>query len=147
MFDRGVLKTIDRQLVPNNAEEAGSLIVLLTRKRNGVFKGRLVYNGRKQRYKLTSHYASPTLRIDGLMCSLAIGTFSGLHVRSADVSTAFLYVELTMGVKTVCRDTRRSSGLSANTWRGFTSKEKLIWPETGATHLVAPFSVGNSQKH
>ena len=41
MFTRGVLKTIDRRLVPMNAE-VGNLIVLLTRKGNDVFKSRLV---------------------------------------------------------------------------------------------------------
>ena len=57
------------------------------------------YNGRKQRYKLTSHYASPTLRMETLMCSLAIGSIRGYSFRSADVSTAFLYAELPTGVK------------------------------------------------
>ena len=72
MTDRGVFEVVDRKHIPRGSE-VGQLIVLLTRKRDGRYKSRLVYNGRRQRFKITEHYSSPTLRSETLCAALAVG--------------------------------------------------------------------------
>ena len=88
MSASGVLRTSDRNEVPAQSE-IGQLIVLLTRKRDGRYKSRLAYNGRRQKYKITEHYASPILRPETLSCALAISTVRGYDFLGANVSTAF----------------------------------------------------------
>ena len=93
MTERGVLDTVPW---PEGLEtdKIGTLSLLLTKKRDGRFKARLVFNGRKQKYKITSYYGSPTLSRDALWFSLSLASHLGYSFRSMDITSAFLYASL-----------------------------------------------------
>lgn len=98
MHERKVLETIHRSTMPDGAE-LGSLILLLTRKRDGRYKARLVYNGKAQKYKIGEYHSSPTLRHEALCCALAIAAQRGYSFLSMDITSAFLYASLPANVQ------------------------------------------------
>ena len=98
MKDREVFETVKRSDVPANAE-IGRLIVLLTRKRNGKYKSRLVFNGRRQKYKTSQYFASPTLKQETLRMALSVASKRGYDFKTADITTAFLYSHLPEGTQ------------------------------------------------
>eukprot|EP00924_Labyrinthula_sp_SR-Ha-C_P008366 snap_masked-scaffold_11-processed-gene-10.43-mRNA-1 protein AED:1.00 eAED:1.00 QI:0/0/0/0/1/1/2/0/1256 len=60
---RGVMKLVPRSTLPQDVF-IGKCTMLVKKKRNGKHKARCVYNGRKQRYKITTHRSSPTLNAE-----------------------------------------------------------------------------------
>ena len=93
MHQRGVLETIPR---PQHLQKdkIGKLLLILSQKRDGRYKARLVYNGRRQKYKLTSYFGSPTLSRDALWTTLSVAAQNGFNFRSLDMTSAFLYADL-----------------------------------------------------
>ena len=97
MKTRKVFTTVERSRVKPN-EEIGKLIVLVTRKRSGRFKSRLVFNGRRQKFKITEYYSSPTLKQETLFVALSLAARRNYLFKTADVTTAFLYSDLPQGI-------------------------------------------------
>ena len=93
MKDRKVFTVMKRSNVPNHAG-IGQLMLLLTKRRSGRYKSRPVFNGRHQRFKLSDHYSSPTLRHETLCATLVIAARRRYDFKSADISTGFLYSDL-----------------------------------------------------
>ena len=98
MEERKVLKVVDRSET-KDAQEVGKLLWVLTKKRDGRYKARLVYNGRSQRFKITNTYSSPTLSQQALVAALTIASQKSWDFKSMDVTSAFLYADLPSGVK------------------------------------------------
>ena len=93
MEERSVFELFDRIDIPEGAE-IGRLALILSRKRDGSFKARLIFNGAKQRFKITDSYSAPTLSPTSLRLALAVSAERGYSFRTADVQTAFLYATL-----------------------------------------------------
>lgn len=93
MPDRGVLHTV-RRPINLQQNQLGKLLLLLSRKRSGRFKARLVFNGRQQKFKLTSYYGSPTLSRYALCTCLALAATRNYNFRSLDITSAFLCADL-----------------------------------------------------
>ena len=93
MKTRKVLITVARNTIPNGSE-VGKLVLLLTRKRDGRYKARLVYNGRAQRIKLTTYHGSPTLDSESLCTALTLAAKRNYKFCSLDITSAFLYADL-----------------------------------------------------
>ena len=102
-----VLRTVPRTSVPQDAE-IGTIMVMLTKKRDGRYKSRVVFNGRRQKCKLSAHYSFPTLRHEALHIALTLS----YDFASGDISTAFFNADLPVGVKLYAQihpDTRSMS--------------------------------------
>ena len=93
MDERSVFDLCDRENIPPDAE-LGRLAFILSRKRSGAYKARLIYNGSKQRYRITDTYSTPTLSAVSLRIALAVAAERNFSFRTADVKTAFLYAQL-----------------------------------------------------
>ena len=93
MTERNVLKVVDRTET-KGVREIGKLLWVLTKKRDGRYKARLVYNGRDQKFKITSSYSSPTLSQQALVAALTVASYKGWDFKSMDVTSAFLYADL-----------------------------------------------------
>ena len=69
-------------------------LMLLTRKRSGKVKGRLVYNGKPTRDWISKEdKSSPTVANDALMITCAIDTFEKWDIMSLDVPNAFIQTD------------------------------------------------------
>ena len=96
--DFHTFKKVRKTEVPSQAE-IGKLVILVTKKRSGRYKARCVFNGSKQKFRITSNPSSPTVSPETLMITLAVAACLGFHWRSKDVENAFLYASLPEGVK------------------------------------------------
>ena len=96
LAERMVFEKVNRADIPQGVE-VGTGIVLVSKKRDGRFKARCVYNGRQQQYRLTPSSSSPTLDEDSLSIALAIAAYRGWSFRTADIETAFLNAPLPPG--------------------------------------------------
>ena len=66
-------------------------MMLLTGKRGGKVKGRMVFDGRRTREWITNEdSASPTATLEGIMLTLTIDAHENRDVMSADVPNAFI---------------------------------------------------------
>ena len=92
LHERGVLQVVSRTKAAKM--DIGTVVILVTKKRSGKFKGRLVYNGRNQKYKLCDYSSSPTLSTETLTLALSIAANNRYHVKTLDVTSAFLYASL-----------------------------------------------------
>ena len=71
-------------------------MMLLTEKRSGKVKGRMVFDGRKTREWITKEdSASPTATLEGILLTLTIDAHENRDVMSADVPNAFIQTEMT----------------------------------------------------
>ncbi len=73
--------------------------MLLTKKRCGRTKGRMVINGMSQTFKMLKFFRSPTLSEDSLKTTCATAAHLELDHIGADVICAFPYAELPNGIK------------------------------------------------
>eukprot|EP00924_Labyrinthula_sp_SR-Ha-C_P003029 augustus_masked-scaffold_58-processed-gene-0.13-mRNA-1 protein AED:1.00 eAED:1.00 QI:0/0/0/0/1/1/2/0/460 len=102
------MKRVPRLTLPQDVF-TGKCAMLVKKKRNGKHKARCVYNGRNQRYKITTHRCSPILKAESLSVVLTLGRLkihTWLKVALAiaasrdfdfnllDVSRAFLYTDI-----------------------------------------------------
>jgi histone deacetylase 1/2 len=94
MESRRVIVPIQRSELPDTASEVGQLLVLVKRKRTGVYKGRCVYNGRRQKIKIKADLNSPTLSFTSIFLALSIGAAYRLCFATYDIKGAFLYAKL-----------------------------------------------------
>ena len=91
--EREVLGLFPRNTVLRNSE-VGKLAWILSRKRNGSYKARLIYNGFRQRYKISPNHSAPTLSPTSLRLALAVAAQRKYKFRTLDIKTAFLYATL-----------------------------------------------------
>ena len=96
LAERMVFEKVNRADVPEGVE-VGTGIVLVSKKRDGRYKARCIYNGRQQQYKLTPTSSSPTLDEDSLSIALASAAYRGWAFKTADIETAFLNAPLPLG--------------------------------------------------
>ena len=83
----------------SDGHEVGRLVVLMTRKRDGTYKFRIGFSGRKQRFKMSEYSRSPTLKHETQFVALALTSEREPEFKSADVSATFLYSELSENVE------------------------------------------------
>ena len=77
-------------------------MMLLTEKRCGKIKGRMVFDGRKTREWITKEdSASPTATLEGIMLTLTIDAKENRDIMSADVPNAFIQTEMPQGKEKV----------------------------------------------
>ena len=70
-------------------------MMLLTEKRCGKIKGRMVFDGRKTREWITKEdSASPTATLEGILLTLTTNAHESRDVTSADVPNAFIQTEM-----------------------------------------------------
>ena len=70
-------------------------MMLVTEKRCGKIKGRMVFDGRKTRKWITKEdSASPTATLEGILWTLTIDAYDNRDVMSADVPNAFIQTEM-----------------------------------------------------
>ena len=84
---RGVLLPVRKDIVDKNAE-VGETILLVSIKRSGAYKARLVYNGRQQRMKILPFAASPTLDPTTVSLALHVAASKNYLAWSFDVVSA-----------------------------------------------------------
>ena len=80
-----------------NEERSNAIesISLVTEKRDGRVKNRLVGDGRKQRkFKIPEDIYSPTVSSEGIMMSMAIDAFEGRDVATCDIKGAYLNAKM-----------------------------------------------------
>jgi hypothetical protein len=66
-------------------------LMLLTEKRDGTIKGRMVYNGKPTREWLSREDStSPTVSLESLIITAVIDAYEGRDVMTADVPNAFI---------------------------------------------------------
>ena len=79
----------------NERMKAQMAMMLLTEKRCGKVKGRMVFDGRKTREWITKEdSASPTAILEGILLTLTIDAHEKRDVMSADVPNAFIQTEM-----------------------------------------------------
>ena len=77
-------------------------MMLLTEKRCGKIKGRMVFDGRKTREWITKEdSASPTATLEGILLTLTIDAKEKRDIMSADVPNAFIQTEMPQGKERV----------------------------------------------
>ena len=75
--------------------KAQMAMMLLTEKRCGKIKGRMVFDGRKTREWITKEdSASPTATLEGILLTVTIYAHENRDVMSADVPNAFIQTEM-----------------------------------------------------
>ena len=85
-------------LTPTERRKALRTINLIKEKRDGVLKGRVCVDGRPQRaYIAKEDASSPTISLDSLTALLTIFAVENRHVAVADVSGAYLHVDMDEG--------------------------------------------------
>ena len=78
-------------LTPSEKEKAMDALMLLTEKRDGTIKGRMVYNGKPTRmWTDKEDSASPTVSLESIYITAVIDAFEERDVMSADVPNAFI---------------------------------------------------------
>ena len=89
-------------LSQNERKRAQIAMMLLTEKRCGKIKGRMVFDGRRTREWITKEdSASPTATLEGIMITLTIDAKEKRDVMSADVPNAFIQTEMPQGEERV----------------------------------------------
>ena len=79
------------EMTRNERLKAQMAMMLLTEKRCGKVKGRMVFNGRTTREWITKEdSASSTATLEGIMLTLTIDAHENRDVMSADVPNAFI---------------------------------------------------------
>ena len=79
----------------NERMKAQMAMMLLTKKRCGKIKGRMVFDGRKTREWITKKdSASPTATLEGILLTLTIDAHENRDVMSVDVPNAFIQTEM-----------------------------------------------------
>ena len=79
----------------NERMKAQMAMMLLTEKRCGKVKGRMVFDGRKTREWITKEdSASPTATLEGILLTLTIDAHENRDVMSAHVPNAFIQTEM-----------------------------------------------------
>ena len=69
--------------------------MLLTRKKSGDVKGRLVYNGKGTRSWVSREdKSSPTVLNKSLMLTCAVDAFEGRGIRTLDIPNAYIQAEV-----------------------------------------------------
>lgn len=84
-----------KDLTPGERRKAQNAIMFLSEKRDGLCKGRMVYNGKPTRNWISrEESASPTASIESVKITCAIDAKEGRDVMSADVPNAFIQTEM-----------------------------------------------------
>ena len=79
-----------KDMTRNERMKAQMAMMLLTEKRCGKIKGRIVFDGRKTREWITKEdSASPTATLEGILLTLTIDAHENRDVMSADVPNVF----------------------------------------------------------
>ena len=96
LHDRKCFKPMSvNELTYNERKRAQLAMMLLTKKRCGKIKGRMVFDGRRTREWITKEdSASPTATLEGIMLTLTIDAKEKRDVMSADVPNAFIQTEM-----------------------------------------------------
>ena len=96
MHEMKVLGALDvDKLTTNEKQKSLRAINLIKLKRNGVTKGRLCANGAPHRKIVSREEAkSPTVSIDGLLCTAMIAAHERRRVISFDVPGAYLHADI-----------------------------------------------------
>ena len=83
-----------KELTPEERRRTVEAILLLTEKRDGSNKGRLVYNGKPSREWIRDDTASPTAILEGLLLTAIIDTNEERDIMTSDVPNAFIQTEM-----------------------------------------------------
>ena len=84
-----------KDMTRNERLKAQMAMMLLTKKRCGKIKGRMVFDGRKTCEWITKEdSASPTATLEGILLTLTIDAHENRDVMSADVPNAFIQTEM-----------------------------------------------------
>ena len=82
-------------LSPSERRKVMMALMLLTEKRDGTIKGRMVYNGKPtQEWLSKEDAASPTTSLESLLLTAMIDAHEGHDVMTADVPNAFIQAEM-----------------------------------------------------
>ena len=85
------------EMTPTEKERAMEAIMLLTEKRSGKIKGRMVYNGKPTREWLGKEdSASPTASLESIFLTAVIDAHEGRDLMTADVPNAYCQTTLTI---------------------------------------------------
>ena len=101
LYDMKVCSLRKRRFLPKRCHLLKA-VMLLTQKRCGRIKGRMVINGMSQTFKMLRFFRSPTLSEDSLKTACAIATYLGLDHIGADVICAFPYADLPNQIRLYC---------------------------------------------
>ena len=84
-----------KEMTEGERKKAQRALMLLTQKRDGRYKGRMVYNGKPTREWLSREdSASPTAMLESIMLTLAIDAKEHRDVMTADVPNAFIQTDM-----------------------------------------------------
>jgi hypothetical protein len=79
------------ELTPSERKKAMMALMLLTEKRDGAVKGRMVYNGKPSRdWLMKEDAASPTASLESILITGVIDAYEKRDVMTADVPNAFI---------------------------------------------------------
>jgi len=79
------------EMIPEECRKAMVALMLLTEKRDGTIKGRMVYNGKPTREWLSrENAASPTTSLESLLLAAMIDAHEERDVMTADVPNTFI---------------------------------------------------------